>query len=118
MEQLIVDAVLLLRSKKKRPSMESIFNEVKCQDESKTIEVFKDTFDDCLERKVIMKRGNKDSYFVTGCDEDRENEEDDIDDIVCEVSNIQTQFTNFVLFFLISLYSHVFIFFFCSIRYL
>ena len=62
MECLIKDAIEILQSKKKRPSMEEIFNMAVRQGEAVTIEEFKEVFEDCLKRGIIEQRGEKDFF--------------------------------------------------------
>ena len=64
MERLIKKSIEFLRSKRKRPSLQDIFNTTKYWDEHVTIETFKYTFDECLESGVIQQTGDRDSYFV------------------------------------------------------
>ena len=64
MELLITDAIKMIQAKKKRPSMEEIYNTIVRQNEGTTMDEFKNVFDECLSREVIKKRDERDSYFV------------------------------------------------------
>lgn len=94
MENLIKDAILLLQDKKKRPSMQNIYNVIKRADANINMEDFKNTFDDCLERQVVKKRTNRDSYFVAWGEEIMENEENEIPEVYAE-DNILNEFSDY-----------------------
>ena len=80
MENLIKTAINDLRVKKKRPSMEEIFNMVKRKDEVITMEEFKDVFDRLYNNNVIGKFADRNSYFITDKPESNDNENTTVND--------------------------------------
>ena len=64
MENDIITGITYLKNAKKRPSMQEIYNFIKRRNYDITVESFKESFDLLEERGVIVRRNEKDSYFV------------------------------------------------------
>lgn len=64
MEKLIITAILDIKYKHKRPSMEEIFYKVKMEKDDITMDEFKSVFDEMIDTKTIGKFVDRDSYFI------------------------------------------------------
>ena len=64
MEKFILNAINDIANRRRRPGMQAIYNRIKEADDEITMEDFKDTFDKMEADQRIIKRKDKDSYFV------------------------------------------------------
>ena len=65
MEDYIIDAVSYLMEKRKRPSMEEIYNHIKRKYEYITMDSYKEVFDQLEKDDKIIKRKDRDSYYIS-----------------------------------------------------
>ena len=77
MEDNIVNAIENIRCKRKRPSSEEIFFEIKKHDISVSIELFKDSLRNLEEKHIIVNKGNNnlESFFRNKVNTNEEEEE-------------------------------------------